>query len=103
MNPTISEIKEQCRAVIALAEKAADGPWFNHDGVWDQNGCNVIADHDKDTNEFIASSRSFTPAAAKALIAAIEWLEDEMTGNPAASVPFNVASQRLESICAMWE
>lgn len=85
MNPTISEIKEECRAVIALAEKATPGPWarvatfyisaLGKCGIAEikgpSSGLQSILNGD-----FIARSRHFTPAAAKALLTSIATLED---------------------------
>ncbi len=85
MKPTISEIKEQCRQVIALAERAGPGPWARVTTFYisapgkcgiaevkgPSSGLQSILNGD-----FIARSRHFTPAAAKALLTAIATLEN---------------------------
>ena len=89
---TIEEIKNDCRAVVDLADKATPGPWSNEsdwprvvviEGHQVHQVCQMVTkltektkgDQTPDTH-FIAHSRAFTPLAAKALLIAIEGLEE---------------------------
>lgn len=101
---TIDQIKQQCREIIELAEKATPGPWIvvgektGQCGVLqniEDNPDHVILDggsylYQKDA-QFIAAARSFTPQAARALLGAIEMFE------------LLHASSALDAICREWE
>lgn len=79
MNTTkIERIKAALKQHIAEAEKAADGPWVSHDGVWDFNGCNVIADYNEETNAFIAEARTMSPAVCSGMLRLIERLQRDI-------------------------
>lgn len=113
----IDEIKNECRAIIAQAEKATPGPWklWGMSVLHDPTGngsvtkdCFRVAstgysdgDGRPRTNdaEFIASSRSFTPRAAKALLDLITYVEEDL-----AYPPLNLrAREKLKTLCRNWE
>ena len=100
MNPDltarIERVKAECRKVIELGEKATPGPWDNEAGpyvyaripggrpngeyilqVTCVNGAGKPLTREQNTANaaFIAQSRTFSPAAARALLVAIEGLE----------------------------
>jgi len=86
MNADTEQIKAACRKVIELAEKATPGKWFSdgkpeHGCCWDvmielhdsrvreDGGINPntsVAESSIDDAAFIATARTFTPAAARA-------------------------------------
>ena len=89
---TIEQIKEQCREAINHSVVATPAPWTYRGArtVKKSNGYrirlegpkvaapevwNTIDDGLSRDSHFIAHARTFSPAAAKALLATIEWLE----------------------------
>lgn len=122
---TIEQIKEECRAIIALAEKATPGPWVHnvdqgHVGDVSTPDTDSIAmtqerveiarrvgeghraEQNKQRNinaSFIAASRSVTPKAARATLFSIEEFESDMANEQAHCVAWHCARVRLETIC----
>lgn len=106
---TIDQIKQECRAIIALAEKATPGPWrcaatffigdSNNQRVAELMGAKY-AIQNVENGDFIATSRSFTPRAARALLNTIEYIQGN--AEPGRSGYLSAQSQ-LEDICATWE
>lgn len=81
-NPmTLDDIKAECREMIRLGELATEGPWEPEDlgEGWDvtRNGEGIAYDVLPDNAHFIARSRTFSPAAARAMLEEIEWLEGQ--------------------------
>lgn len=92
----IEQIKQACRLAIELGDAATEAPWeasdkcdkdqwyvLNH--ITDEEGapdtavvCRMSWPYDEDKHDaaFIAQARTFTPAAARALLASIEALEE---------------------------
>ena len=113
---TIQEIKQECRQIIAKAEKATSGPWetLSRDDIGTEYGAPVrvkAGDYDVARNgtpgcfiksedaSFIAASRSFTPAAAKALLDLIAYVEEDL-----AYPPLNLrAREKLETLRRDWD
>lgn len=110
---TIEEIKNECRAIIAQAHKAAPGPWStsSRDDIGTEYGCPVrvkAGDYDVARNgtpgcflksedaAFIAASRSFTPRAAKALLDLVADAEDR-------AIISRRARRQLAEICTLWD
>lgn len=108
---TIKDIKNECRAIIAQAEKATSGPWH----YWNQPSNDLIATGAEKgllicglaglksmPNEFkfIAASRSFTPKAAKALLVTIDHIERE---EGKGRMDSDDAQDKLNEICRTWE
>lgn len=114
MKEKLEQIKAACREAIALGEKATEGPWVWRKGRTQMHlhscgrpdaGCfsqitMPIPSLQKESREayeanaaFIAHARTFSPEAAKALLVAIEAL-DEIEGMPAYAA--------LTQICANW-
>lgn len=78
MNQKLESIKAALRRAIELSEAATVGPWKSI-GHWVGQSHSCVAScahyaHDADA-AFIAHARTFTPAAARALLTAIEGLE----------------------------
>lgn len=119
MTPTIEEIKQACREIIELAEKATSAPWRS--GRCDEGAekrwfigskkydIGIIslyndtarpeAQHESNA-AFIAQTRSFTPAAARSLLVAIDALESIHATSPMGD---DAAWEALESIRQQWE
>lgn len=112
---TIEEIKNECRAIIAQAEKATPGPW-NYQWGYSLASRNtkyelgIREDYEPRTQEeirndmaFVAASRSFTPRAAKALLYSIDEFQMDMATEQVGCIAYCRASQRLETIRRTWE
>lgn len=112
---TLEDIKAECRAVIALADKATPGPWVENatrNEVQTPHRLTVATclpttfAQDRSSEhanlQFITRTRTFTPAAAKALLVAIDALESmQKHGMPSVH---EYCTSTLESICALfWE
>lgn len=106
---TVEQIKQEIREFLALSEKATSGPWLDDDDN------NIVADkvyvltcigqitsikQDAHNTAFIARSRNISPVMAKALLEAIEGLENS---TPEDEGRFNSASFALREICRTWE
>ncbi len=109
---TIESIKNECRAIIAQAEKATPGPWRRaatfYIGDADDNRVAELmgakyAIQNVENGDFIAASRSFTPRAAKALLVTIEALEQECAKFNFPDEDRPLCFQALETIRASWE
>jgi hypothetical protein len=118
---TIEDIKNECREIIKLGEDTTGGPWEHTVKCYIQSGKEVVADchwtqkgEMRQNANFIASSRSFTPRAAKALLATIDALEDVASsdGDPhvdesaeywAKEASSGKAKAALETIRRTWE
>lgn len=116
---TIEEIKNECLAIIAQAEKATPGPWVapsqisSHlEAKESKNIGNCVCDVPSSDGalsqyiydrQFIATSRSFTPRAAKAMLDTITGYQSDMCAYEAGCVAYNKASERLETIRRTWE
>lgn len=87
----LDSIRAECQRAIDLAEKATPGPWIVEDGnefvtcrkqgvtfdiavIQDLHRQGMAPNSDSDL-EFIAHARSFTPAAARAVLCIMETLE----------------------------
>jgi len=102
---TIEDIKNECREIIAQADKATPGPWrraatfyigdANDNRVAELMGAKY-AIQNVENGYFIASSRSFTPRAAKALLDLIADAEDR-------AIISRRARRQLTELCATWE
>jgi len=100
---TIHELKSELRRVIAEAERATPGPWHHGclskwcvDTAMESDPHNICYDvHKEHDAAFIVTARTFTPPAARALLVAVEALEDINDG-----FPNRVASRSLQSILA---
>jgi len=109
---TIEEIKQQLQRIIELDAVATDGPWQTGAAAYQvvteyiTNG-KLIAEmytntsHERDCDaSFIALSRTIAPAAARALLAAIEVLwAMSMEGDHTES---RTADRALKEIQANW-
>lgn len=81
---TIDQIKAECQKAIELGEKATAGPWeskadgritVSGDIILETVGARTTWQEDYANCDFIAHSRTFSPAAARALLAMIGQLE----------------------------
>ena len=115
----LDNILAQCRAVLALADKATPGPWkakTNHPPykiVWIKKSENYSTlELEPIDADFIATSRTLTPRLASATITAIEalrtiaWIKDrddalvpKRDGSFLGTTAFNT----LQRIADEWE
>ena len=98
----LTRIKALARKAIELDARAASGPWTNHDRCALRRDGNLVCvatpDHAAGAANvaFIAHARTFAPAAARALLTAIQGLE-------AVSHLFGLESNAtLDGICHDW-
>jgi len=114
MNQKLEQIKAALRHAIELSEAATPGPWdvprgpetnvVSHADTLCVSKCGesprpVAADIDNAA--FIAHARTFAPAAAKALLADIEWMEHGLGSLWTAEVHWFCQS-RIDAICREW-
>ena len=125
----IEDIKEECRAIIALASIATPGPWMHatsqvHVGDVCTPDTDSIAmtqerieiaqrcgeghriEQNKQRNinaAFIAASRSFTPKAARAVLDLIAILERIAKPALGGKQQQDSARNQLNELCATWE
>lgn len=114
---TIEEIKQQLQRIIELDAVATDGPWEWGDTQDDDDEsypyipeCSYLGDtlvcmagsyeNSREDGALLAASRTIAPAAARALLAAIEVLWDiSMEGDYADS---RVAELVIKEIQSKW-
>lgn len=113
----LSAIREECKKIIELGERATPGPWhtvfsedLNRTVCVSSKGWGPIAEIGGDSMEplerqqtasFIASSRTFSPKAAQATIRFIgEYLDDMKSVD---SVTAAISTKRAGFFCDQWE
>lgn len=115
---TIAQIKAECREAIELGQSASDGPWRTHkERPWEviepcKGGVHQIANlSPRDFSTLgmttscnnarqIAHARTFSPAAARALLGMVDLLEDMATGD---GLMGSIARIKLDEIRGQWE
>lgn len=135
MNQTkLNRIKSALRESIEIASKATEGPWkvcehsWQDSSIWskvkDKTVCHLSVEDNEETVDaesvirdanakFLAHARTMTPLACKALLTAIEGLEQIITyGNQAPAhshgiCPYgcdtpSIAETALSSITSEW-
>lgn len=107
---TIEQIKAECRKAIELGQSATAGPWVASPFGRVSADCGIILDAVSSASSFaqddingnhIAHARKFSPAAAKVVLAEINWLEYQANSYEGwIKIMF---LGRLQVICEMWE
>ena len=97
---TIDQIKAECHRAIELDRAAFKGPWQAEGTLAVNNDYNMVAQSTSDGNlRQICHSRTFSPAAARALLAAIKIVEDFEEMSSIEKGTSNLAWE----ICNKWE